>query len=89
MGRGISLSGSWLRSMKIAQTPIEDYLNQIKANPDDTSAISGYYTKSMTEINPLARTNPDAAEKKMAALKSYLDKVKTRSKKETTAQMID
>jgi thiol-disulfide isomerase/thioredoxin len=87
--RGVSISGSWLRSMKIAQTPIEDYIKRIKANPDDTTAISGYYTKSMSEISPLSRTNPDAAEEKMANTKAYLAKVKERSKKETTAQMID
>ncbi len=87
--RGISISGSWLRSMKIAQTPIEDYIKQLKANPDNKTAISGYYQKCMTEINPLARTNPEAAEKKMADTKAFLTQLKARTEKETTAKMID
>ena len=39
--------------------------------------------------SPLSRTDPDAAEKKMGVTKAFLAKVKERSKKETTAQLID
>ena len=87
--RGISVSSSWMRSMKIAQTPIEDYLKQIKANPDNTTAISAFYTKSMTEISPLTRSNPDVAEKKLAKLKDTFTKFKEQSKNENTGKMID
>ncbi len=87
--RGISVSSSWMRSMKIAQTPIEDYLKQIKANPDNTTAISAFYTKSMTEISPLTRSNPDVAEKKLAKLKDTFARFKEQSKNENTGKMID
>jgi thiol-disulfide isomerase/thioredoxin len=43
----------------------------------------------MTEINPLARTNPEAAEKKMADTKAFLTQLKARTEKETIAKMID
>jgi len=87
--RALRSAGFLKQNLELERTPLADFAKRLEANPDDLKALSGFYRKSSMKISPLARTQPDKAEKELKALKGFLDGVKAKAKNEATGRQID
>lgn len=86
--RAMRSVGFLSQNLELERTPIEDYAKRLKDNPDDLKALTGYYRKASMKISPLARSEPDQAEKELKALQAFLDGIKAKATNEATGRQI-
>jgi len=63
------------RHIQVRQTPLADLEKQLAASADDTEALANFCLKVALDVQPLARSNPDEAARRLDAAKAVLAKV--------------
>jgi len=72
----------------LARVTRSDLEERLKANPDDTDALTKYASKAQQEIAPLVRTDADAARKQIASAQEFLTGLKAKAN-DATRRTID
>lgn len=70
--------------VELAQTNIADLEKTLTEKPDDLETLRKWTSKAVQEISMLARSEPDNAEKKLAAAKEFAGKVGAAAKEDAT-----
>ena len=61
--RALNASNNYRQMLELERTPIQEYIKQLKTNPDDVKPLTGYYRKASSAVSDSARTQPDVAKK--------------------------
>jgi thiol-disulfide isomerase/thioredoxin len=81
----IKAYASFIALAKVTQAELEQ---KLQANPDDAEALSQWIQKVGQEVGRLARTEPDAAEQKLAVAKDFVAKLTDAAKEEATKKTL-
>lgn len=76
LARGRALTKAYRQRAELQSTSLEDLQTKLKADPADSNALQSYFQKVAMEIAPLARSEPEAAAKKLSAARSFLASLK-------------
>jgi thiol-disulfide isomerase/thioredoxin len=94
LARMKAFSKSYQGQIDLARVTLEAIQKKLQSDPSDQKELSNFTSKAMSEISPLARAEPEKAEKKLKAAKDFLSKlaekaegedVKNRIKQATTS----
>jgi len=87
--RALNASNNYRQMLELERTPIQEYIKQLKTNPDDVKALTGYYRKASSAVSGAARTQPDVAEKKLNEMRTLLTGLEEKSKDAAAGRMIE
>lgn len=79
---------SFEKQIALARLSLEDLEKQLKENPDDAEAIQNYAGKLTMMISPIARTEPDKAEKLLTGGQEFLKGLEEKAKEDSTKKTI-
>ena len=89
-----SFSKSFQGQIDLARVTLVEIQKKLQSDPSDQKELRNFTSKAMSEISPLARAEPEKAEKKLKAAKDFLSElaekaegedVKNRIKQATTS----
>lgn len=73
----------------MARLTMEDITKALEKNPDDVASVRHYIGKLAAEIRPIARKEPDKAEKLMTEGQDYLKALSEKAKEDATKTAIE
>jgi thiol-disulfide isomerase/thioredoxin len=68
------LAGQLKDTVELEKVSLPDLEKQLDANPHDVSALTKYYGKARSQLSSIARSDPEQAEKLLAASKQRIEK---------------
>lgn len=77
------------QQVALAKLSLEDIKAKLEKNPDDVESIGNYASKLGMTIGPIARKEPDKAEKLMKEGQEYLTALNEKSEEKATKTAID
>lgn len=89
LARARSFVNAYQRRLRMKQTSFEELREQLEQNPDNVQAISTYVSKLAQELSPIARSEPEKAEKRLEAAEQFLNSVKEQAEDESTKKLIE
>lgn len=86
--RAQSAINNYQTQLNAARISLEQVLQKLADDPNDTSLIEVYVTKINMQLSPILRSEPDKAEKELRAVKSFLAELDERASEQDSKNAV-